>query len=294
LVLGAGGPVGFAFHAGVLRALAEHDFDARRADLVVGTSAGAIAGAMLRAELGADELFAGAVGDPASPITRLFARAKHRPLIQRTRRWPGSAPYLREALRRPWSARPGNLVSALLPEGERDNRPLTELMNALHPERWPARPLWITAVHLDSGATVAFGRDGAPAIDVATAVRCSSAVPGIRRPVDHQQRRFVDGGIASPTHLDLVDADHAPVAIVISPLSRFAPLKLLLRAEMRRLERRGVRVIAFEPDGEVVARMGWNPLDPQRAPAVADAAYRMARRGCLETRALRDALFATV
>src|SRR5262249_55583871 len=162
--------------AGVLRALAERGFDARRAELVVGTSAGALAGAMLRADLAAEELFAGAVGDPASPITRLFVRPKHRPVIARTRRSPGSSAYLFEALRGPWSARPGRLVSALLPEGDRDNRPLAELMASLHPERWPARPLWITAVHLDSGATVAFGRHGAPAIDVATAVRCSSAV----------------------------------------------------------------------------------------------------------------------
>jgi NTE family protein len=42
LVLGAGGPVGSAFHAGVLRALAEScGWDPRRAELIIGTSAGA-------------------------------------------------------------------------------------------------------------------------------------------------------------------------------------------------------------------------------------------------------------
>src|SRR5690348_3959752 len=56
LVLGAGGPVGHAFHAGALSAL-EHalGWDARSADLVVGTSAGAQVGGLLRAGLhGAD------------------------------------------------------------------------------------------------------------------------------------------------------------------------------------------------------------------------------------------------
>ena len=39
VVLGAGGIVGAAYHAGVLTALAEAGFDARHADLIVGTSA---------------------------------------------------------------------------------------------------------------------------------------------------------------------------------------------------------------------------------------------------------------
>ena len=50
LVLGAGGVIGHAFHAGVLAALADDTgWDPRRADVIVGTSAGSIAGALLRA-----------------------------------------------------------------------------------------------------------------------------------------------------------------------------------------------------------------------------------------------------
>ncbi|MBJ7282394.1 MAG: hypothetical protein JHD40_04705, partial [Acidimicrobiia bacterium] len=46
LVLGAGGLTGQAFHAGVLAGLADGiGWDARSAELVVGTSAGARAGA---------------------------------------------------------------------------------------------------------------------------------------------------------------------------------------------------------------------------------------------------------
>ena len=60
VVLGAGGTVGHAFHAGVLTAL--HDelgWDARRADLLVGTSAGSIVASMLRAGMPAADLAAG-------------------------------------------------------------------------------------------------------------------------------------------------------------------------------------------------------------------------------------------
>ena len=54
LVLGAGGVVGAAFHAGVIAALDEHTgWDARTAALVVGTSAGSGIGATVRAGSGA-------------------------------------------------------------------------------------------------------------------------------------------------------------------------------------------------------------------------------------------------
>jgi NTE family protein len=184
-------------------------------------------------------------------------------------------------------------MSALLPEGTHDNQPLGDLMTRLHPMRWPARPLWITAVQLDTGARVAFGRPGAPLVDVATAVRCSSAVPGLRRPVRCGPHRIVDGGIASPTHLDLL-AEGAPArAIVLSPLSRFWPLRRLLGSEVDRLRRAGTPSVLFEPDCEVAAAMGWNPMDARRIRAVAFAAYH-STRARLEARdagALRAALF---
>src|SRR6478735_7027457 len=50
LVLGAGGTVGHAVHAGVLAALGDVcGWDARRADVVVGTSAGSVVAVLLRA-----------------------------------------------------------------------------------------------------------------------------------------------------------------------------------------------------------------------------------------------------
>jgi NTE family protein len=67
LVLGAGGTVGQAYHAGVLAAL-EHDlgWDPRTAEVIVGTSAGAITGALLRLGIPAHDLAAWAVQAPLS------------------------------------------------------------------------------------------------------------------------------------------------------------------------------------------------------------------------------------
>ena len=67
LVLGAGGVTGGAFHAGVLAALAEGTgWDPRRAEIVVGTSAGSVTAAALRAGLPAADLAARAEGRPLS------------------------------------------------------------------------------------------------------------------------------------------------------------------------------------------------------------------------------------
>jgi len=77
LVLGAGGDVGHAFHIGALSALAdEFDWDAREADLIVGTSAGSVVGASLRSGLGPDDMRRRALGEPLSPDgTELVRRA---------------------------------------------------------------------------------------------------------------------------------------------------------------------------------------------------------------------------
>ena len=67
LVLGAGGVVGQAYHAGVLAAL-ENDFgfDPRKADVIVGTSAGSITGTLLRLGVKAEDLAAWTVKAPLS------------------------------------------------------------------------------------------------------------------------------------------------------------------------------------------------------------------------------------
>lgn len=57
LVLGAGGTVGFAYHAGVVASLELHlGWDPRQATHVVGTSAGSLVGALQCSGVSVDEL----------------------------------------------------------------------------------------------------------------------------------------------------------------------------------------------------------------------------------------------
>jgi NTE family protein len=291
LVLGAGGPVGHAFHAGVLRALHEvHGWDAREAALVVGTSAGAQVAALLRAGMSPRDLFARVTGEVMSAegaaIARHYVRPTHAPARMA---WRPSAPaFLLRALRNPRALRPGRVAAALLPAGTASMQAQVDGFQRIFGSSWPRDPTWITAVELESGESVAFGRPGAPAVDVGTAVACSGAVPALCRPVIVGARAYVDGGVASAMHLDMVPGGVAAV-MAISPLSMFAPMRMLLRREVERLHRRGLFVRVFEPTGGATRHaMGLNPLDTSRAPAVARAAYRMARAQLLHLAPMPD------
>src|SRR5580692_6628450 len=68
VVLSAGGEAGLAFHAGVLAGLAEGiGWDPNTADLLMGTSAGSVAAAALRAGLTPGDMAAMVEGSPLSP-----------------------------------------------------------------------------------------------------------------------------------------------------------------------------------------------------------------------------------
>src|SRR5512143_2638439 len=88
LVLGAGGATGHALHIGVLTALEETTgWDPRTADVIVGTSAGAIIAALLRGGLSPRDLAARALGEELSEEGSRIAAILGRPQAA-----PGGAP----------------------------------------------------------------------------------------------------------------------------------------------------------------------------------------------------------
>ncbi len=279
LVLGAGGPIGHAFHAGALSAIESAlGWDARDTELIVGTSAGAQVAALLRAGMSGSDLAARASGAPLSEAAHAIAQHYVRPCHKTPdsslpkSAWPASPRYFLEALRRPGRLRPGRIVSALLPLGRVRLDAQAEGLRRIFGLDWPARETWITAVDLDSGDRVAFGSPGAPVVDLGTAVSCSSAVPGVYRPVEWRGQRYVDGGVASGTHLDLLHESNLDLVIALSPLSMFGPLSALFAVAQKRLERR-LPVLAIQPSGEALVAMGRNPMDLARAPFVVEAAF---------------------
>jgi NTE family protein len=311
LVLGAGGVAGGAFHAGVLAALAEGTgWDPRHASVVVGTSAGSISGTSLRAGLPAPDLFARAQDRPLSAegqrVMRGLGPIPGPPPLRPSRQPRATADLaaiLARAVRRPWAARPTALAAALLPEGTVSTDMISEGIGALLPGAWPPEPLWICAVRQSDGQRVVFGRgDHRPR--VADAVAASCAIPGFFAPVMIDGEAHLDGGVHSPTNADVLRGEALDLVIVSSPMSRRGrrprlsadqPMRVwagaLLDGEARRLRRRGIDVVAFQPDDDVLGTMGLNAMDPSRRAAIAKAAYD-ATRHRLDGAGLTDRLAA--
>src|SRR5439155_6904171 len=101
-------------------------------------------------------------------------------------------------------ARAGLLLAAVTPTGPVSTVPVALEFCRLFAEDWPAAPLWVCAVELDTGRRVVLGTASGPATDVGTAVAASSAAPSLFQPVVVNGRRLVDGGLHSPANADVV------------------------------------------------------------------------------------------
>lgn len=303
LVLGAGGTVGHAFHAGVLAALAEDlGWDARRADVLVGTSAGSIVAALLRAGLPPSDLAARGGVRPLSPdgaaIIRRAGLGPPRPRPARSGRGSIASPaQLRRAVRKPWTVTPGSLAAAVLPEGQVSTETMAVPFDNLFGDTWPPAT-WIVAVQLDTGRRVAFGRPGAAPARMSEALRASCAIPAYFEPVTIGGRRYVDGGMHSTTNADLVGSRRGstPDLVVVSapmlaargaaPPGRLTAIRqfarLSLAREVKALRARGIPVVAFQPGVADLEVMLGDSLDPSKFGPVAErvlesTARRLAR-----------------
>lgn len=292
-MLGGGGLVGHAWHVGALAGLADATgWAPGPADLIVGTSAGAVVGAELRAGLHPSTLLQPGMG--AAPTT-----------TPRPHRGPRSirpaAPAM--ALRALRARAPAGLAAAgMLPRGRHDPDIIRAAIARLHPTAglWPPR-LWITAVRLADGCRVVFGRDPSlPSVDLPIAVAASCAMAGYFRPVSIAGVDHVDGGSRSATNADLVAGGGFALVVASSPLSLDddgggRPRRVLpaaarlhrlthhgrLQRELDKVRRAGPLVLALEPAAADVAVMGGiaSSMDfARRVTVAAHARASVARR----------------
>lgn len=295
LVLGAGGVAGQAYHAGVLTALAETGWDPRKAEVIVGTSAGSIAAALLRSGVAPSGLVSGAYrkgkgsGRAAAPDAVELGSA-------------GVTTALNALAPAAGRARVGGRVARLLPAGRISTAGISAMVRRSAGERWPDPATWVCAVRRRDGRRVVFGREGAPRVPLPLAVAASCAIPGYFQPVLIGEEEYVDGGAHSPTNLDLVAGLGLDAVVVSSPMSVArgvftprldAPLRLLLRTTLAReaalVRRRGTRVIALQPGSADLAVMGLNAMDPRPWADVVEQAQASTRRR-LQDPALRRLL----
>ncbi len=300
LVLGGGGLTGTAFHAGLVAGLAEFaDWDARGAEVIVGTSAGSTSAALLRAGLPPADFVARMAGEPMSAEGQRVLgglgplRQPHR--HERPSRRPAA----------PGPAARDRPTPVALPAGDRRCRPAAggeprrgrrrELDR--RPLRGMARaPTWICTVRLDDGVRVVFGRDATAS--VRDAVTASCAIPGYFAPVVIDGHRHVDGGMWSIHNLDLVAGLGLDLVVVSAPMStadRHAaerstlvrlPVRRRLDNEVDQVRSAGTPVIVIQPDAHLREVMGTSTMRLSRRAPVAQATHsyvrELARAGALE------------
>jgi NTE family protein len=298
LVLSAGGALGSAYHAGALAALAEvGEWDARTAELIVGTSAGAGAAATLRIGFSPADHRRRANGEPLSDEGRALAAGAPTERVQLPSRPALTSWLVPEA---PWlvapaflsagPARPGLLLAGFAPRGSHDLSSLGDRLRALSPDRWnagwPDQPTWICAVRLRDGRRTVFGRDPVDVPDLGVAVEASSAVPGFFSPVTIGRHTYVDGACWSSTNADLVAGLGFDMVVVVSTMSavqkaldrslRLAGRNLQARqlaAEVAKIRDRGTPVLVIQPTPDDLDAMGLNLMDDGRAPDVTRSSY---------------------
>jgi NTE family protein len=289
LVLGAGGVVGAAYHAGALTAL-EQDlgWDARTAEVIAGTSAGSLVAALLRSNGPSSDLAAWTVGAPLSPDGNALANTLH----------PEFDPVsLRMFLRMPrvphphavWSTirnpRRFDPMRALVTHFADGNRSMREHIEFLGTD-WPDRKLFVCACRRRSGSRVVFGRTRIPEDGLTAAVAASCAVPGYFAPVAVDGDHYIDGGTASPNNADTVRDCDLDLVIAVSPMSTVAQLprysleRVLrdragtqLRRELSLVERRGIPTVVLEPGEEVLAHTTADFMSEVHANDIVAAAF---------------------
>lgn len=279
-----------AWHAGVLAAIEKATgWDPRKAEVVVGTSAGAVTTASLRAGVSAQDHF-----DRATKRSReqwsLLEDALSGSLSS-PRPW-GTPTSLRLAvlglLQSP--PRPHPVLAGLLPRGRISLDPLEARLRRLCPTGWPDEPTWICTASATTGRLVVLGRDdlGSP-VDLPRAVTASCAVPGVFAPVRIGDQELIDGGANSPTNAHLLAGLGFDLVIVSSPMSATRSAarsrwrgavrlhhSALLAREVSALRNRGTRTLVFQPTASDLEVLGTDPLDWRRAPTVAVRAARSA------------------
>ncbi|MFJ2271349.1 patatin-like phospholipase family protein [Streptomyces sp. NPDC087849] len=258
LVLGAGGITGGAWETGILHGLAQAGVDLAGADLIIGSSAGAVVGAQLASGLmGLPELYGLQLADPRDMTGGKLG-------VLTVLRYAGAV----------LSARTPEAYGRKLARIARDARlgitadeRRAAIAERLPTADWPERPLRITAVDATTGELRTFDRDSA--VPLADAVTASCAVPAVWPVATVGGRSWIDGGVHSPANAHLA-AGYGRV-VVIAPTARGNKAIASPRSQAAELAAQGARVEVITPDAAAKKAFGRNPLDPGHRAAAARA-----------------------
>jgi NTE family protein len=321
LVLGGGGVVGASWLIGALEALSsETGWDPSSAEFIVGTSAGSVVGSLCAVGLSPEHMSAYSTGRPMDEFADVEALAgqvsglaealeedgseasEYRLARALPSIGPGSWRMAVSTLRHPTRHAASALLSAWLPRGMISTDPIRDLVERFVPGQWPEHPnYWAVACDYGTGRRVAFGRADAPPAPVGAAVAASCAIPAFYQPVKIGQSQYIDGGVCSPSNLDLLCGRDLDLVVCLNPTSSLSRLAVRSPAEgmaasmrrasgrrlgheARKLRAEGTHVLLLQPNGADLQTMGPNLMArDRRVPVMEQAVVSTAQ----ELRSLR-------
>ena len=303
IVIGGGGVLGGTWAVGALRALEEsRGFDARSADLLVGTSAGSVLVSLLGNGVSVSELMQHYREDvvTSGPLAGYswsadLAAGGHRPSLPKN--WlPGSPALMRESVIHPGQKNATAVLSAFLPEGGRSLERVGHLVDAVTPMgQWAAHDgVWVIAMDYASGRRTVFGRSGAPQVPLRSAVMASCAIPGWFTPVRIGEHAYIDGGAVSATSVDVVSHAELDEVYVIAPMAAAdsgrasglvgwldrrwrAQVTGVCDREVAQVRATGASVFVAQPSGADLKVMGSNVMDSSRRALVLETSLQTSR-----------------
>ncbi|HRJ40702.1 MAG: patatin-like phospholipase family protein [Caldilineaceae bacterium] len=265
LVLAGGGITGAVYEIGALRAMNDmlvnrtvNDFD-----IYVGTSAGALVGAMIANHMTPDEMMQ-AIGDSHPEVRGIRANDIFQANVGEGLRRVSALPITLLRSLRSYAAHFNDMnltdllwdLTDLLPSGLYNSAALERYLGEVL-----ARPgcvnrfdlmdkdLYIVATDLDTGERAVFGKGGQGVVPVNKAVAASSAVPLLYKPVQIYGKEYIDGGIRGNASIDLAIEAGARLVVCINPLTPINAPDIygegnhLSRGGMRAISRQVLRVL---------------------------------------------------
>jgi len=256
-------------------------WDANSSEVIIGTSSGSFVTALIRN----NALTLDSLVRPGDDRTDVANRIKSH-LYQKGQS-PGVARWVRHGIA-PGLRRPG-LTMFLGSPAPYHAGGLKEWVSSqigdVAASSWPEKPTAVVSYDIAAKGRVVFGTEGAPDIGMADAVSASSSIPLLFRPYEIDGRFYVDGGIASGTHADLILGHSEPLdlVLIVAPFAADTQRKRALfhekmfdRVGRRTLDEEVAVIKAAWPDTDVVTltpspsvqnAMRPNPMDTKRAVA---------------------------
>src|SRR5436305_6897127 len=235
LVLGGGGVTGGVYEIGALRALdlLAVNRTVNEFDIYVGTSAGSFVASLVANGVTPEEMMRVVNQQVPTPFRDINMGTVLNPDYSELAKSLVLLPLRSLGLVRTLAThvRQTSMMDVLLglaeglPSGLYDStgieRYLTEVLgdpDRTNDFRLLENELYLTATDLDTCERIVFGADGWDDVPISTAVRASTALPMVYKPVRVRERELVDGGIVSTTNLDIAVEAGAKFVIVVNPL----------------------------------------------------------------------------